>query len=84
MTLIRETNRQYYIGAQSFITTGIVNEQHTATFDTNLVWATSDPNNANWPLNNFYLESYEESLYNTKSWDIVSNNADNNFPIRNI
>ena len=56
MTLIRETNRQYYIGAQSFITTGIVNEQHTATFDTNLVWATSDPSNANWPLNNFYLE----------------------------
>jgi hypothetical protein len=56
MTLIQETNRQYYIGAQSFITTGIVNEQHTATFDTNLVWATSDPNNLNWPLNNFYLE----------------------------
>jgi hypothetical protein len=56
MGLINESNRQYYIGAQSFIATGVANETFTATFDTNLVWATSDPANLNWPLNNFSLE----------------------------
>jgi len=56
MGLINESNRQYYIGAQSFIATGVVNETFTATFDTNLVFATSNPADLNWPLNNFSLE----------------------------
>ncbi len=77
MTLINETNRQYYIGAQSFIATGAANETFTATFDTNLVWATSDPANVNWPLNNFYLERSVDSgltytpFYNT--YTVVGN-----------
>jgi len=77
MTLINESNRQYYIGAQSFIATGVVGETFTATFDTNLVFATSDPTNVNWPLNNFLLERSTDlgltytPFYNT--YNVVGN-----------
>jgi len=56
MTLIRENNRQYYAGTQTFIATGVIGENFVTTFDTNLVFATADPTNVNWPTNNFYLE----------------------------
>jgi len=77
MGLINESNRQYYIGAQSFIATGVVGETFTATFDTNLVFATSDPTNVNWPLNNFLLERSTDlgttytPFYNT--YNVVGN-----------
>ena len=51
--LITETNAQYYAGAQKFISdgTGIF----TTTFNTNLVFASSDPASVNYTLNNFVL-----------------------------
>ncbi len=55
MTLISENNRQYYAGTQTFIADG-VNFDFTTTFNTDLVFATADPTNVNWPTNNFYLE----------------------------
>ena len=73
MTLISENNRQYYIGAQSFIATGALPESFTTTFNTDLVFATADPLNVNWPTNNFYLEVSVDGgftytpLYNTYS-----------------
>jgi hypothetical protein len=52
--LIKETNRQYYEGAQSFICDGFQNSWET-TFNTNLVFYSYDPNNVNYALNNFKL-----------------------------
>ena len=52
--LIKETNRQYYEGAQSFICDGFQNSWET-TFNTNLVFYSYDPNNVDYALNNFKL-----------------------------
>ena len=77
MTLISENNRQYYIGAQSFIASGGLPESFTTTFNTDLVFATADPTNVNWPANNFYLEVSVDGgftytpLYNT--YTVVDN-----------
>ena len=51
--LITETNAQYYAGAQKFISdgTGIF----TTTFNTDLVFASSDPASVDYTLNNFVL-----------------------------
>ena len=44
MSLITETNEQYYAGAQGFTSaTGVGGESFTATFDTNLVFGSNDP-----------------------------------------
>jgi hypothetical protein len=55
--LITETNRQYYEGAQGFIsTTGQV--KYTTTFNTDLIFGgvnAWDPNNIDYALNNFKL-----------------------------
>jgi len=52
--LITETNRQYYAGAQQFTigSTG-VGQTFTSTFDTNLVFGSSDPAANSYNLNNF-------------------------------
>jgi len=77
MTLISENNRQYYIGAQSFIASGGLPESFTTTFNTDLVFTTADPTNVNWPANNFYLEVSVDGgftytpLYNT--YTVVDN-----------
>lgn len=52
--LITETNRQYYAGAQTFVGDGSENG-FTTTFNTNLVFYSYDPNDANYALNNFKL-----------------------------
>jgi hypothetical protein len=51
--LITETNEQYYAGAQKFISTG--SATFTATFNTNLVFGSYDPADADYGLNNFKL-----------------------------
>ena len=56
MSLITETNEQYYAGAQGFTSaTGVGGESFTATFDTNLVFGSNDPLQTNYALNNFKL-----------------------------
>ena len=52
--LITETNRQYYAGAQTFVGDGS-EDGFTTTFNTNLVFYSYDPNDANYALNNFKL-----------------------------
>ncbi len=51
--LITETNEQYYAGAQRFISTGAT--AFTTTFNTDLVFGSYDPANADYALNNFKL-----------------------------
>lgn len=73
--LITETNRQYYEGVQNFIGNGF-NINFTTTFNTDLVFYSYDPNNINYPLNNFKLYTsldgidYEEY---TDSYTVTNN-----------
>jgi len=57
MGLITETNQQYYQGAQSFASLAVLptpNAQaFTTTFDTDLVFSSWNPADANYALNNF-------------------------------
>lgn len=55
MSLVTETNQQYYQGAQVFISNGTASETFTTTFDTNLVFGSFDPTEINYALNNFKL-----------------------------
>ncbi len=73
--LITETNRQYYEGVQNFIGNGS-NINFTTTFNTDLVFYSYDPNDINYPLNNFKLYTsldgidYEEY---TDSYTVTNN-----------
>ena len=54
--LVTETNRQYYAGAQQqYSATGGVGITMTSTFDTDLIFGSSDPTNGQYGLNNFLL-----------------------------
>ena len=56
MGLITETNEQYYAGSQRFLAqTAAVGQQFTATFDTALVFGSSNPLEIAYALNNFKL-----------------------------
>ena len=58
MSLITETNQQYYQGAQGFRGTSTApfdGQSFTTTFDTNLVFGSYDPNDINYTLNNFKI-----------------------------
>ena len=52
--LITETNAQYYAGSQTF-EAPIANSTITATFDTDLIFGSSDPTTAGYNLNNFRI-----------------------------
>ena len=54
MSLITETNQQYYQGTQGFRGDGSTLSFKT-TFNTNLVFGSWDPNDVNYSLNNFKL-----------------------------
>ena len=54
MSLITETNQQYYQGAQGFRGDNATVAFKT-TFDTSLILGSFDPNNINYALNNFKL-----------------------------
>ena len=61
--LITETNRQYYAGAQQeYYATGGNNLTMTSTFDTNLIYGSSDSSNGNYGLNNFSLSTSPDAL----------------------
>jgi hypothetical protein len=56
MGLITETNEQYYAGSQKFIVPADApNQQFTATFNTKLVFGSSNPSTIEYALNNFKL-----------------------------
>jgi len=61
MSLITETNQQYYQGAQGFRGDGIKLSFET-TFDTDLILGSFDPNNINYALNNFKLYTSSTGL----------------------
>jgi hypothetical protein len=61
MSLITETNQQYYQGAQSFRGDNTTLAFKT-TFDTDLVLGNFDPNNVNYALNNFKLYTSSTGL----------------------
>ena len=61
--LVTETNRQYYAGAQQqYSATGGVGINITSTFDTNLIFGSSDPTNGQYGLNNFLLYKSADAL----------------------
>jgi hypothetical protein len=57
MSLVTETNQQYYQGAQGFRgnSNGDAGQVFTTTFDTDLVFGSYDPNDINYTLNNFKI-----------------------------
>jgi hypothetical protein len=55
MSLIKENNKQYYAGSQSFIATAGNTSAFTTTFDTDLVFGSYNPSENNYALNNFKL-----------------------------
>ena len=61
MSLITETNQQYYQGAQSFKGDGVELSFKT-TFDTDLILGSFDINNVNYSLNNFKLYTSNTGL----------------------
>jgi len=54
MSKITETNAQYYQGAQGFRSDGLIGT-YTTTFDTDLIFYTSDPADENYARNNFKI-----------------------------
>jgi hypothetical protein len=61
--LITETNRQYYAGAQQFyVSSAGAGQSFTSTFDTDLIFGSSDNASGQYGLNNFYLYSSPDAL----------------------
>ena len=71
MSLITETNQQYYQGAQGFRGDGTTLTFPT-TFDTDLVLGNFDPNNINYALNNFKLYTSSTGIPGSYSEYITS------------
>jgi hypothetical protein len=61
MSLITETNQQYYQGAQGFRGDGL-KVNFTTTFDTDLVFGSYDPNEVDYTLNNFKIYTSSTGL----------------------
>jgi len=71
MSLITETNQQYYQGAQGFRGVGVApfsNQTFPTTFDTDLVFGSYDPSDINYTLNNFKIYTSTTGLPNPGSW----------------
>ena len=68
MSLLKENNRQYYEGAQSFTGNGS-KVSFTTTFNTDLVFGAASNTNVNYGLNNFKL--YTSSSAAPGSWSEV-------------
>jgi len=61
--LITETNRQYYAGAQQqYVTIAGAGQTMISTFDTPLVYGSSDPANNNYLLNSFNIFTSPDAL----------------------
>jgi hypothetical protein len=61
MSLVTETNQQYYQGAQVFLAV-TAQKDFIATFETNLVFGSEDPTNTDYALNNFKLYKSQTGL----------------------
>ena len=70
MSLITETNEQYYQGVQAFRgdNAGSPNQEFPTTFNTNLVLGNYDPNNIDYALNNFKIYTSTTGMPNPGSW----------------
>jgi hypothetical protein len=75
--LITETNRQYYEGAQGFISL-LAQTQYTTTFNTDLIFGSWDPNDIDYALNNFKLYTSPTGFPGTFSEYILSYSVSNN------
>ena len=81
MSLVTETNQQYYQGAQGFRgnSDGDAGQVFTTTFNTDLVLGNYDPNEIDYALNNFKIYTSTTGL--PGSWSeytsayTLSNNA---------
>jgi hypothetical protein len=75
--LITETNKQYYAGAQGFrALTALQNQEFTTSFNTDLIFGSSDPTQANYALNNFKLYTSADGITYTEyilAYTIVNN-----------
>ena len=61
MSLITETNQQYYQGAQPFLAV-TAQKNFITTFDTDLIFGAADPTETNYALNNFKLYKSQTGL----------------------
>ena len=61
MSLVTETNQQYYQGAQPFLAV-TTQKDFVTTFDTDLVFGSADPTETNYALNNFKLYKSQTGL----------------------
>jgi len=78
MGLITETNQQYYQGAQGFLSTGVVAQVYTTTFDTDLIFGDWNPANANYALNNFKVYTSTTGLPQTYTEYLLAYTVVNN------
>ena len=70
--LITETNRQYYAGAQQkYITTAGAGQTITSTFDTPLIFGSSDVSNNSYLLNSFKIFTSPNAL----TWTELTSDA---------
>jgi len=59
----QETNQQYYQGAQPFVVTAAAGQTaFVTTFDTDLIFGSSDPTDVNYALNNFKVYTSTSGL----------------------
>ena len=84
MSLVTETNQQYYQGAQPFVVTDAAGQTaFVTTFDTDLIFGSSDPTSVDYALNNFKVYTSTTGLPGSfteyTSTYTVSNNTVN-FP----
>jgi len=71
MSLITETNEQYYQGVQAFrgAASGTLDGQtFPTTFNTDLVFGNYDPNSTDYALNNFKIYTSTTGMPNPNSW----------------
>ena len=82
MGLITETNQQYYQGAQGFASLAVLptpNAQvFTATFDTDLIFGSWNPADANYALNNFKVYTSPTGIPGTYTEYLLAYTVANN------
>jgi|TARA_R100000479_G_scaffold163447_1_gene101975 hypothetical protein len=77
MSLVTETNQQYYQGTQIFVaTTG--QKDFTTTFDTDLIFGSNDNTNIKYALNNFKIYTSQTGLPGSFSEDFADFTVTNN------
>ena len=77
MSLITETNQQYYQGAQPFVTNG-ASDSFITTFNTDLIFGDWNPQATNYALNNFKLYKSPTGLPGTYDEYITTYVVNNN------